>query len=672
MLTAAEFTQRVAALPFGKQLPEALYLHRDTLARTDPGLAKFVDAVAAALKVAPDAWNLIKLSREQFRLSLLHYPDFFSDAYPALRQSVSVDLSRLQHRIVWYEEQDNPPILHRKEQMLWPDHPSVPDFCLITQEGEAAGLYEEPRKIGFKQSWERLIAQHGYALVDGRLFRQSMLQENESTTTIDRHKTALVRYQLSAPMKLLAKHGFLNGDLSLFDYGCGRGDDLRELQAHGIDALGWDPNFRPEASKHASALVNLGYVINVIEDPIERVEALLGAWSLCQTLLVVSAMLASDGFIAQFKPYGDGIITSRNTFQKYYNQSELRGFLERTLDEVPIAVAPGIFYLFKDKQAEQEFLSGRLRRQPGWHQLTQPSQTKLSKLQLCQQQAPELFEAFWQCCLELGRHPIEEEFPDYPRLKSLAGNPARVLHTLEQQEGTHWLENARQTRSEDVCVYLALTLFEKRRPYRQLTESLKRDIKAFFDDYPNAMAAARELLFAIADPTQIEAACLSAHEQLPASLYYPGHSLLLHKQYLPQLPPLLRIYVGAACQLYGELDEIDVIKVHSQSGKVSLLGYDDFDQPIPYLVERIKIRMAEQEVDFFDYVDVPRRPPLLNKSYLLSEDHPDFTRQRSLEQRLGKLFGLDLQQDLNLSRGEFDEGLKKASVRIGGFRLYQR
>jgi len=294
----------------------------------------------------------------------------------------------------------------------------------------------------------------------------------------------------------------------------------------------------------------------------------------------------------------------------------------------------------------------------------------LSKLQQAQQQTPELFEAFWQRCLDLGRLPIEEEFPDYPRLKELAGSPARVLHLLERQEGTHWLEQARQAHSEDLSVYLALTLFDKRRPYRQLTEALKRDIKAFFSDYPSAMAHARELLFAIASPEQIEDACHSAHEQLPASLYYPGHSLLLHKQYLSQLPPLLRVYVGAACQLYGELDEIEVIKVHSQSGKVSLLGYDDFDQPLPYLVERIKIRMAEQEVDFFDYVDVPRRPPLLNKSYLLPTDHPDFAKQRALEQRLGKLFGLDLQQDLNLSRGEFEVVLSRERKMIKGFRIH--
>lgn len=38
------------------------------------------------------------------------------------------------------------------------------------------------------------------------------------------------------------------------------------------------------------------------------------------------------------------------------------------------------------------------------------------------------------------------------------------------------------------------------------------------------------------------------------------------------------------------------------------MGYDDFSKPIPYLVERVKIKMAEQEVDFFDYINAQTRP----------------------------------------------------------------
>jgi hypothetical protein len=43
------------------------------------------------------------------------------------------------------------------------------------------------------------------------------------------------------------------------------------------------------------------------------------------------------------------------------------------------------------------------------------------------------------------------------------------------------------------------------------------------------------------------------------------------------------------------------------------MGYDDWDKETPHLVERIKIKMREQDVDFFDYGEKFNPPPLLNK-----------------------------------------------------------
>lgn len=42
---------------------------------------------------------------------------------------------------------------------------------------------------------------------------------------IARHRTAISRPQLSTSMQCAARHGFLDGTRSLFDYGCGRGHD---------------------------------------------------------------------------------------------------------------------------------------------------------------------------------------------------------------------------------------------------------------------------------------------------------------------------------------------------------------------------------------------------------------------------------------------------------------
>lgn len=379
-MDAQLFAGLIKEINVGKQLPDAIYIHKDAFTAIPDTLKGFIPAVAKALNIEENDWNIVKLFKKEFRLSLLNYPDFYTDSYPALSKSINVDLSKLSHRITEYTQSENPPILHRKETMVLKDNPHYEHFTQLTIEGENAGLYENTRIIGFKQSWLNVIQRHGYELVDGRLFRSSAVLDLTDEKNIDRHKTAIVRHELSAPMKTLAKSGFLEGEHTLFDYGCGRGDDLRELEAHGLDALGWDPNFQPDNDKVPSDIVNLGFVLNVIEDQDERLEALLGAWELADKLLVISVMLANESYINQFTPYKDGVITSRNTFQKYYAQSEIKAYLERHLDEVAITIAPGIFYLFKDK----------------------------AKLLITQNET--LFNAFWQRCLNLGRIPANDEF----------------------------------------------------------------------------------------------------------------------------------------------------------------------------------------------------------------------------------------------------------------------
>ena len=111
------------------------------------------------------------------------------------------------------------------------------------------------------------------------------------TAPIERERTALRRTGLSSPMQHLLRFGFLDGRYSLFDYGCGRGDDLRVLERMNIHATGWDPVFRPDAPREPAEIVNLGFVLNVIEDARERDATLKSAFQLAQKLLVVSVML---------------------------------------------------------------------------------------------------------------------------------------------------------------------------------------------------------------------------------------------------------------------------------------------------------------------------------------------------------------------------------------------
>lgn len=654
-----QYFDLVKQIAVGKELPDAVYFHKDAFDMSPEPLVKVIVNIAKALKIEESDWNLVKVFKKDFRISLLNYPDFFEDSYPCLTKSVNIDLTKLKHRVTDYSEADNPPILHRKETMVPPDHKYYETFKMLTEEGEAAGLYENSRIIGFKNSWLRLIKKNGYELVDGRLFRSSAIHATKDEKEIDRHKTALVRHELSAPMKSLAKHSFLNGDYAIFDYGCGRGDDLRELEAHGLDAIGWDPNFKPDTDKLVSDIVNIGYVINVIEDQDERIEAVMGAWELTNRLMVVSAMLASESYLEQFTPYKDGVITSRNTFQKYFNQAELKTYIESIVECEAIAVAPGIYYVFKDRELEQQFLKNRNKRHYQWQHKTAPVPTSEENKRLLFSKNAELLESFWIVCLGFGRCPANDEFSRSSEIAEVIGSNKKAFKLVSDWYDIDEFETSAKMRKEDLTLYFALELFGKRKPYTQQPEDLKRDIKAFFGNYSTAQYEAKELLFSIANIEMIMDECLLATKYLPASkLDYENdqpHSLTFHKKFLDMLSPTLRIYVHAGLQLYGELDDIQLIKIHITSGKLTLLGYSGFDDcPLPQLTERVKIKMAVQDVDFFDYINELKRPVLLDKIKYIDKSFSDFEKQKAFAIEVSKYFETKIKHN-NLTLESFNK-----------------
>ena len=89
--------------------------------------------------------------------------------------------------------------------------------------------------IGFRMNWERLIAAKGYALEGAQLMpianegSADGSAREEIGESIHRHRTALARSAISAPVQLLLRHRLLTRECSFFDYGCGRGDDLAAL-----------------------------------------------------------------------------------------------------------------------------------------------------------------------------------------------------------------------------------------------------------------------------------------------------------------------------------------------------------------------------------------------------------------------------------------------------------
>jgi DNA phosphorothioation-associated putative methyltransferase len=662
----------------GKKVLNNIYWHISltSMQRADVQQHIAESETLACLQAGTD-YNIVKYDIGGQALSLLWYPGFFNQPFPALEKSYRIDLKSRRVEKRSYQASLNPPILHRKELLLNRNDPRIPYYAKLTATAEQLGLFEKPIHIGFKQAWENLIAEKGFQLVDHQFVPIGNLEaideqafEPTQSTVIARHLTALSRSNLSAPMQCLARHGFLDGAFSVFDYGCGKGDDIRNLTANAISTSGWDPHYAPDQPKQPADIVNLGFVINVIENTQERLEALLGAYNLTRQVFVVSAMLINQNAL-KGQTFNDGVITQRKTFQKYFTQTELKEFITDSLETEAIPVAPGIFFVFKDADAEQRFLLNRQRSQRNILRLSQRPAIAKAEYKprfVLHEKFKHLIEPLWQQTLALGRLPEKIEIAQLVELTQGFGAVSKALRFMLEQQDEAILEQARQSRINDLLTYFALQTFSKRKSYKHLETTLQKDIKAFFGDYKNAMAAAQSVLFQIGKAELIASACQQATEQ---GLGYldEDEALHLHTSVVEQLPALLRIYIGCATVLYGDIEQTDLIKIHSQSGKLSLMRYDDFqNQPLPRLLERVKINLRAQSFDLYQYGEEYEPTYLYLKSRYINEEFPHYAEQLNFDEQLQALLLFDL-IGYGPKPDKFREALSHARWQVDGFQL---
>lgn len=655
----------------GKTVGQRNYFHVEAGPLLDAGLAtRLLEAERLAGVRRLAHYNLIRVDADGSHVALLHYPGFFDEPFPVLRESWRVDLANGTVGYRSHADSLNPPILHRKELLLPADHPRRAEYAALTAAAESIGLFDQPTRIGYQRQWLALVREKGYRIVGhilvplgnddtgesesgtpspfaGEGWREGIERLPQTGWLAARQLTALTRQGFSAPMQTLARYGFLDGRFSLFDYGCGRGDDVRGLTENGLSAAGWDPYHAPDQPIRPADIVNLGFVVNVIEDFDERLEALTRAWSLATRLLVVSVMLANQNE-PRGRQFRDGILTQRGTFQKYYTQGEVKAFVEAALDQEPIPVAPGVLYVFRDKDAEQRFLVERYRSRryplprPTPPAREHPERSRRDRATERYAEYREPLERLWNQCLALGRWPDPDEVENPAPLIAGFGSIGRALRFIEARKNPADLARARTARIADLQVYLALIQFDRRKPHARLERGLQRDIKAFFGDYATAQSAARNLLFQIADVDAIAQACREAAE-CGLGWLEEGRSLQLHASLVERLPPLPRVYIGCAAALYGDWRHADLVKIHITSGKLSLLRYDDFaGQPLPRLIERVKIRLREQNIDYFAYGDRYEPPFLYHKSRYIHEEFPCYPEQLAFEAALEGLGLFDL------------------------------
>ncbi len=226
--------------PVGKLLPDAFYIHILALPALHPLLQEYERYTRKVVPQVKEA-TIVKFSTSKPKISYLFYPDFDTDAHPALHTSIQVDLETLEVNYRDYSSTDNPPILHRKETFVTPDYYLYKEFSELTSAQDALGLLDNSRGIGTKTGWEKRLQAYGVEISGHTLIKNSVAHPQVILTPkIERHKAAIIRHDFSRPIRLALDSCLFTPETSFFDYGCGHGGDLTRITELGYSSSGWD------------------------------------------------------------------------------------------------------------------------------------------------------------------------------------------------------------------------------------------------------------------------------------------------------------------------------------------------------------------------------------------------------------------------------------------------
>jgi DNA phosphorothioation-associated putative methyltransferase len=626
-----QISQACGRSAIGKRLPDAFYVHCCALSSLDPLLQDVVMLARSFLPVdladviaapSPDlrVQLLIKFILREPKISFLSYPEFETDPHPALKFSLQVDLEKGTVQRREYSP-INPPILHRKETFIPPSHPHFQVFASLTEQEERLGLLKQSRQIGTRLNWQKRLDQlgieiHNHGLACSLALPNLKPSITQSTLKVDRHKAAIHRNSISKPVRLVMEAGLLSAEGIFFDYGCGHGGDVERLKTAGYVAEGWDPYYQPDQPWLEADIVNLGYILNVIEDPGERREALVNAWGLTRRVLIVAAQVLVEDMSQGWLVYGDGVITQRNTFQKYYEQEELKCYIDQVLEVDSVPIALGIYLVFRDFSQLEHFRANRFR--------SRASTPRVRSTVKHFEQHRSLLQPLMDFYSDRGRLPTPQEatdradFQDILRQFSTFKQAFNVV--LRATDAQDW-ETIRDQRRQDWLVYLALSEFDKggKPPQFSHFDDLSQgDIKGLFGSYKDACMAANLMLFNLGNLNLIKESCRRSTLGL-----HSNDSLWIHCYLIEALDPVLRLYEGCGARTFGRPEGAVIIRLHWKQAAITYYTPHNFDEdPHPMLVNAMKIDLRSARVFYRDYKPDDRPPIVVRKDRLVSSDYP--------------------------------------------------
>jgi DNA phosphorothioation-associated putative methyltransferase len=382
---------------------------------------------------------------------------------------------------------------------------------------------------------------------------------------IERHKTAIRRSALSRPVQALLDSGVLNRDRSFFDYGCGYGDDIAILTDNGFTAAGFDPVYLPNEELIPSDIVNVGYVLNVIEDEVERRRVLKEAAALAQHALSVAVLHESSSNRPSGDDYRDGVLTQRRTFQRLFSNQELVDLVRETTGLAVATVGPGLVFAFKRTRDRADYLVNRMRGTA--HRLTRDGRSasgRNKRISALKGDAPEKWEDYLQFVTQRGRPPQPQESSLLSLAVSRGLSSQALLDAAVVELGAEQLARLRSWNRNNLLAFLAGTILDGRTRMSELSPSLKADVKYHYGSFVRAETAAMELLReAGSQDMRRQAAESESAGRLTDDGFY------VRSSNVAELSPVLRAYVQLGTLFFGDYNDADLVKVHLRSNKLT-------------------------------------------------------------------------------------------------------
>jgi DNA phosphorothioation-associated putative methyltransferase len=476
--------------------------------------------------------------------------------------------------------------------------------------------------------------------------------QGEQAFPVLRNLTALRRMTCSKPVALALGHGIITETMTVFDYGCGYGTDVRYLRARKIKATGWDPHYHPHQKVMPADVVNLGFVLNVIENQSERDETLARACMLAKKVLIVAVRV--EHALEDAAEFNDGVLTKLGTFQKLYRQGEFREYIEGVLERRAHVAALGVVYVFSDAEAEANYVAARAFTRRLEYRTDLIEEFKKSKLA----------GRYVSLANRLGRLPLPEEFQKYPKLIDSFGSAKRIDRlTLALIDKTAF-QGSRAQRREDILTYLAMLKLEDIKPPRfsNLPGTIQSDIKAIWKTYAEALSEGEQFLFNIGKPDVVASVC----ETCRVGKLLPSH-LYVHRSAEDELPPLLRVLLFAGKEIIGEVP-YDLVKFAKDGRAVSFLLYKDFDgDPHPSLLRSVKVYLPKATFDIREYFNSDNPPILHRKELFVLSTYPHFETFRRLTEQEDS-FGVLSSPDIGYRR-HWEDLLRSHGICIDGHSL---